>query len=221
MLTRALCTLALAALTLAFTATAGAQFNAAGLPGVTKLTNPQPVENDGKIEVIEFFGYGCIHCAQLEAALEAWIKRQPADVRVKRVPVPTAFRGVPSIPIFYSLEAMGVLDRLHPKIFEAIHAENVTLGNPSTLHAWLVKNGVDPKKFEEVQKSFSVVNKGNRAAKMSHEYEAGSTPAMVVNGRYMVQGGADVMFSSVDRLIADARAANKAAAPAKAPPAKK
>ena len=189
--------------------------------GVTPINPPQPVENDGKVEVLEFFAYGCIHCANLEPALEAWAKKQPSDVKLKRIPSPAAIMGIDSTVIFYSLEALGQLDRLHAKIFEAVHLEKVTLGNPALLNKWLEKNGVDPKKYEEAQKSFSVVTKVKRAYKMVEDYKINATPTMVVNGRYLLEQGvtgAPAMFANVDQLIAQARATLKtAAAPATAP----
>ena len=188
--------------------------------GVTPINPPQPVENDGKVEVLEFFAYGCIHCANLEPSLEAWAKKQPSDVKLKRVPWSTPIMGIDSTVIFYSLEALGQLDRLHAKIFEAVHLEKVTLGNPALLNKWLEKNGVDPMKFEEVQKSFSVVTKVKRANKMFEDYKVNSTPTLVVNGRYLLEqgvAGAPAMFANVDQLIAQARATLKtAAAPAAA-----
>ena len=180
--------------------------------GVARLEPPQPVENDGKVEVLEFFAYGCIHCANLEPSLEAWAKKQPADVKVKRIPSPVAIMGIDSTVMYYSLEALGQIDRLHPKIFEAAHIEKVTLGNPAALNKWLEKNGVDPKKYEEVQKSFSVVTKVNRARKMVEQYKIQATPTLIVNGRYSLEqgnSGAQVMFGKVDQLIAEARAALK------------
>ncbi len=185
---------------------------AQALPGVMALDPPQPVENDGKVEVLEFFAYGCIHCANLEPSLEAWAKKLPADVKFKRTPSPVAIMGIDSTVMYYSLEALGQIDRLHPKIFEAAHLEKVTLGNPSVLNKWLEKNGVDPKKYEEVQKSFSVVTKVNRARKMVEQYKIQATPTMVVNGRYTVEqgnGGAQSMFANIDQLIVEARTALK------------
>ncbi|MBL8510264.1 MAG: thiol:disulfide interchange protein DsbA/DsbL, partial [Betaproteobacteria bacterium] len=79
---------------------------------ISTLSTPQPVDNDGKIEVLEFFAYGCIHCANLEPALEEWAKRQPADVKLKRVPAAFAIRGIDSVPIFYTLEAMGLQEKM-------------------------------------------------------------------------------------------------------------
>jgi protein dithiol oxidoreductase (disulfide-forming) len=192
-----------------------------GVRDVTPLNPPQTVENDGKIEVLEFFGYGCIHCANLEPRLEAWAKQQPADVKLKRIPVAFASRSIDSIPLFYTLEAMGLHEKLHQKIFDAANVENVILGNPATLNTWLQKQGVDPKKFEEVQKSFSVQNKIARARKMTSDYAIQSTPTIIVNGRYAVQqnAGADRLFANVDQLIAEARTSNKASAPIAAPAA--
>lgn len=192
-----------------------------GVRDVTPLNPPQTVENDGKIEVLEFFGYGCIHCANLEPRLEAWAKQQPADVKLKRIPVAFASRSIDSIPLFYTLEAMGLHEKLHQKIFDAANVENVILGNPATLNTWLQKQGVDPKKYEEVQKSFSVQNKIARARKMTTDYAIQSTPTIIVNGRYAVQqnAGADRLFANVDQLIAEARASNKASAPIAAPAA--
>ena len=192
-----------------------------GIRDVTALNPPQAVENDGKIEVLEFFGYGCIHCANLEPRLEAWAKQQPADVKLKRIPVAFASRSIDSIPIFYTLEAMGLQEKLHQKIFDAANVENVILGNPATLNTWLQKQGVDAKKYEEVQKSFSVQNKIARARKMTTDYAIQSTPTIIVNGRYAVQqnAGADRLFPNVEQLIAEARAANKVPAPIAAPAA--
>ena len=148
-------------------------------------------------------------------------KKQPADVKVKRIPSPVAIMGIDSTVMYYSLEALGQIERLHPKIFEAAHIEKVTLGNPAVLNKWLEKNGVDPKKYEEVQKSFSVVTKVTRARKMVEQYKIQATPTLIVNGRYSLEqgnSGAQVMFGKVDQLIAEARAAMKTSSvPAGAP----
>ena len=185
---------------------------------VTPLNPPQPVENDGKVEVLEFFAYGCIHCANLEPSFEAWAKKQAPDVKVKRIPSPVPIMGIDSTVVYYTLEALGQLDRLHAKIFNAAHLEKVVIGNPAMLNKWLETNGVDPKKYEEAQKSFSVVTKANRARKMVEDYKIHATPAIVVNGRFSVEqgnGGAEAMFANIDELIGQARATLKvSAAPA-------
>ncbi len=194
---------------------------AQGIPREAVPVNPpQPVDNDGKIEVLEFFAYGCIHCAALEPRLADWSAKLPPDVKVKRVPATYPSRGIDSAPIFYTLEAMGVLEKLHQKLFDAANVENVMLGNPATLNKWLEKQGVDPKKYEEMMRSFSVQTKVNRARKINSDYRIESTPSLAVNGRHLLAGGGEYVFANVDQLIAVARANNKpvvTAAPAAAP----
>ena len=190
---------------------------------VVPLNPPQAVENDGKIEVLEFFSYACPHCAHLDPSLETWIKRQPAYVKVKRIPM-DGINGLNNgAALFYTLETMGQLDRLHAKIFDAFHVEYLILANPAVLNKWLEKNGVDPRKFEEVQKSFSVDTRIKRARKMAVDYKISSVPTMVVNGRFQVvqlPEGPERLFRTLDRLINEAHGAGKTSG-AGAVPAKK
>ncbi len=186
-------------------------------PNVVTLNPVQPVENDGKIEVLEFFAYGCPHCAALEPKIETWAKKLPPDVKLKRVPALNPIRGIDSAPLFYTLEAMGLQEKLRQKIFDAANVENVILGNPATLNTWLEKQGVDLKKYADVQKSFSIQNKITRAKKMSIDYMIRSVPMMVVNGQYAAEvpggtSGQDQLFANVDQLIVGARAVDKTVA---------
>jgi thiol:disulfide interchange protein DsbA len=206
-------------LTVAMLAAGGAH----ALAGVTPVNPPQPVESDGKVEVLEIFAYGCIHCAELESPFEAWRKKQPADVKVKRIPTPAAIMGLDSSVLYYTLEALGQVERLHGKIFQAIHTEKVVLGNPAALSKWLEKNGVDPKKYEAMQSSFSVVTKVSRARQIVMAYQIRNTPTLIVNGRNLVVeqkvGGIPAMLATVDQLIGEARAAVKAASVSTSPKA--
>lgn len=187
---------------------------------VTLLSPAQPTADDGTIEVLEFFGYGCIHCANLEPALEAWSKKLPSDVKFKRVPAGFGSSGVDDLPIFHTLEAMGQLDRLHKKIFEAIFNDKVMIAHKPTMLKWLEKNGVDPAQFESIEKSFSVQSKIMRGRGLAAQYKITATPMVVVNGRYIVQqvGGSHII-ATLDRLIAEQRAASKPAAKAMPAPA--
>ncbi len=199
---------------------------------VVLLDPVQPTSNDGTIEVLEFFGYGCIHCANLEPALETWAKKLPPDVRLKRVPAGFNSSGVDDIPIFYTLEAMGQVDRLHKKLFEAIFNDRVMIAHKPTMLKWLEKQGVNPAQYESVERSFSVQSKIMRGRGLAGQYKITATPMIVVNGRFIVQqvGGANI-FDTLDRLIAEQRALMKSpaaaapkaapkASPAKAAPAK-
>jgi protein dithiol oxidoreductase (disulfide-forming) len=201
--------------------TAFAQFAAVPDRDYTPLNPPQPKITDTPIEVLEFFAYGCIHCFHLEPKLEKWKASLPKDVKVTAVPTPFAIKGLDSVPMYYTLEAMGMLGKLHMKIFEAVHNDNVILGNPTARDQWLARNAVDPKKYQEVEQSFSVANKIRAAREYSTKYRIESTPTLIINGKYAVanQRDMDTTFRIVDSLIATERASAKtaeAAAPAAA-----
>lgn len=192
---------------------------AQGSREVTQMDAPQPTAKDGTIEVLEFFSYGCIHCANLEPALAEWKKKLPPDVKFRAVPSGINLMGVDEISLFHTLDAMGKLDELNKKIFEALHNERVMLGHKPTLLKWLEKQGVDIAKYEEIEKSFSVNTKVMSGRKLMSAYSITSTPVIVVDGRFQVVqfGGASNMLATVDRLIAEARVRNAALAPNAAP----
>ena len=174
-----------------------------------ELNPPQPVENASKIEVIEFFWYGCPHCYSLEPYIETWLKKLPADVEFRRVPAVFNSRWGHDAAIFYTLEAMGVLEKLHRPLFDAIHKSSLRTDNEAAFSEWLQKNGVDPKKFMDTMKSFGVQSKLRRATQQTVAYKIDGTPAMAVAGRYTVsaeQGQTQQgMLQAVDGLVALAR----------------
>jgi thiol:disulfide interchange protein DsbA len=162
------------------------------------------VESDGKIEVLEFFWYGCIHCYNLEPMVEKWEKTLPKDVQFRRVPAVFNDRWAIDASIFYALEAMGLLEKLHRPLFDAIHKERLRTDVQKDFMEWLQKQGVDTKKFTETMKSFGVQSKMRRAAQMTALYKIDGTPAMAVHGRYTVstdQGKTqNGMFETVNYL---------------------
>ena len=174
-----------------------------------ELNPPQPVDNNGKIQVIEFFWYGCPHCYNLEPYIETWLKKLPPDVEFHRVPAVFNARWGHDAAIFYTLESMGLLDKLHRPLFDAIHKGNLRTDNEAAFSEWLQKNGVDPKKFMDTMKSFGVQSKLKRAAQQTVAYKIDGTPAMAVAGRYTVsadQGRTQQgMLQAVDGLVALAR----------------
>jgi len=153
----------------------------------------------GKIEVIEFFWYSCPHCNAFEPKLEAWIKRAPVDVAVRRVPV--AFRPdfEPQQRLFYTLEAMGKLDEVHRKVFHAIHVERQTLNREDVITAWAEKQGLDRTKFSEVWKSFAVSTKLRRAVQSQEAYRVQGVPSLGVAGRYYTDA---TLAQNMDRALA-------------------
>lgn len=175
-----------------------------------RLAKPAPVSVPaGKVEVVEFFWYGCPHCNALEPALEAWIKRLPADVVFRRVPV--AFGAVHESHqrLFYTLEAMGQLAAVHPKIFAAIHVQRQRLDREADQLAFLKAQGVDTARFAELSKSFSVQTKMRQARQLTDAYDIDGVPALGVHGRFYTAGslaGDNVRALAVaDVLIARAR----------------
>ena len=180
-------------------------------PGVdySVLRPTQPVEAEGKVEVLEFFWYGCPHCYTLEPLLEKWIARLPSDVHFRRVPAVLNEGWAREAAVFYSFEALGVLERMHRPFYDAIHRERLNTRDPATLAEWLRKHDVDPKRYEDAFKSFGVQSKVRRAAQLSSAYRIDGTPALAVHGRYTVsaeQGRTqDGMLGIVDYLIGVAR----------------
>jgi thiol:disulfide interchange protein DsbA len=153
----------------------------------TELKPPQPLDVQGKsVEVVEFFWYGCPHCYNLEPLIEAWAKKLPPDVQFKRIPAVFNERWAHDAAIFYTFEAMGVLDKLHRPFFDAIHRDHLRTDNQQAMTEWLQKNGVDPKKFYDTMKSFSVQSKTRRAVQLTTAYKIDGTPAMAVQGRFTV-----------------------------------
>lgn len=177
---------------------------ALGQPNYTELNPPQPVESTGKIEVIEFFWYGCIHCYNLEPKIETWLKKLPPDVEFRRVPAVFNPRWGHDATVFYAFEAMGVLDKLHRPFFDAIHQQRLRTDNPQAMAEWLQKQGIDAQKFNDTMKSFGVQSKARRAAQLTAAYKIEGTPAMAVQGRYTV-GASDGMLDTVNQLVAAAR----------------
>lgn len=184
----------LAAVLLALPLGAGAQAQ------FTELKPPVPVEGTDKIEVVEFFWYGCIHCYNLEPQVEAWLKKLPKDVEFRRVPAVFNERWGLDASIFYAMEALGLLDKLHRPLFDAIHKDRLRTDNQQAFSEWLTRQGVDAKKFVETVQSFGVRSKARRAAQLTVAYKIDGTPAMAVHGRYTIPSQTN-LFQTVDRLV--------------------
>jgi thiol:disulfide interchange protein DsbA len=145
----------------------------------------QPVEAKGKVEVIEFFWYGCPHCYDFEPELSTWVKRQPKDVTFKRVPV--AFRDdfMPHSQLFYALEAMGKGDAMNEKVMYAMHKENKRLMTENEIADWVASQGIDRNTFLASYRSFAVVSKARAARQLADAYRIDGVPTIVMQGRYV------------------------------------
>jgi thiol:disulfide interchange protein DsbA len=177
-----------------------------------KLQKPQPVESGKKVEVIEFFSYGCPHCADLEPTLDPWLAKLPADVEFRRVPVIFQPRWEPLAKIYYTLDAMGVEAKLSPEVFKAIHSAGLPLYQDKAFFDWAAAHGLDRAKVQDVYNSFGVNSKFNRAKALVQAYNIQSVPTVVVDGKYMTSERlphADYP-QAIDALIVKARAERKA-----------
>jgi thiol:disulfide interchange protein DsbA len=185
-----------------------------------ELSAPQPADAVGKIEIIEFFWYGCPHCYSFEPLVEPWVKKLPKDTQFRRVPAIFNDEWEQGARAYYALEAIGELQRLHKPLFDAVHTgSRLKVGNEAALTEWLGKQGVDTTKFAAAYRSFSVEGKVKRAKQLTQAYKLEGVPAMAVNGRYVVitdnLKSFDQMLAVSDYLIDLSRKQSGKAAPKK------
>ena len=173
------------------------------------ISPPQPVESGDKIEVIEFFQYTCPHCASYDPLLQNWIKRLPADVVYRRVPISWDDRNLPHVRLYYTLEALGKTNDLHSKIFPAIQVQKRPLLKPDDIADFMAANGIDRKQWLDTYNSFSVVARANRAGQLWRAYKVDGTPMMAIEGKFLTSpsmvGSAEKSFVVLDSLLQRAR----------------
>lgn len=197
------------------------------LPGLALAQGGEPVEGThyvklsqaaptsapaGKVEVVEFFWYGCPHCNHFEPYLAAWAAKLPSDVAFRRVPV--AFRETPfgiHQRLYYSLESMGLLPSLHAKVFHAIHDEGLKLDKPELIGDFIAKQGVDKAKFLAVMDSFGVQTKCRQARTLADAYKIDGVPTVGIAGLYYtsvgLNGTPEKALATTDALINKVRKA--------------
>lgn len=170
-----------------------------------------PSDSNGKLEVIELFWYGCPHCYQMEPAMNAWVKKLPADVVFKRIPGVPRPDWAPMAKAYYAMESLGVLEKLHAPLFDAIHKQRAFRPDDEKAFVdWLVKqSGLDRKKVEEAYNSFSTNTKIMRAIQVFRASGATGVPTLIVDGKYITSssmaGGNDQALRVADFLIAKAK----------------
>lgn len=176
------------------------------------LAAPGPVDKPGKIEVREFFWYGCPHCFRLEPLAEKWQAKLPADVNFVRTPGTLAEHWLPHARAYYVARQLGVADKAHRALFEAIHQKRLTLDAPETLAAFYAAYGVDKKRFMAMmERDMSVDRSVRQATQLAVNYQLTGVPVFVINGKYatdvsMAKGEAQV-FDVINYLVAKERAA--------------
>jgi len=173
----------------------------------------QPVAVSGKIEVLEFFWYGCPHCNALEPLLKDWVRRLPSDVVFQKVHVGLGPSWVPHQQLFYTLDAMGKSAELDERVFKAIHVDGQSLSKPDQMAEFVARNGVDRKLFTDTFESFAVRTKMRKAQQQAEAYRVDGVPAMSVNGKWYtapsMAGGNAPVLRVLDHLIELERKARK------------
>lgn len=172
-----------------------------------ELPTPQAVETGPKIEVREFFWYGCPHCYALEPILDKWLAHKPANVEFVRTPA-TAPRWLTHAQAFYAFKALGATEKTHAALFRAIHEKNRPLDKEAALAEFAKEQGIDPAKFREKFESFTVNVEVGKAKQMNEAFGVTSVPTFAVDGKFVTSasmaGGETELFGVLDQLIAKA-----------------
>lgn len=190
-----------------------------------KIDPPQHTQSPGKIEVLEFFSYGCPHCNEFYPLVTTWAAKLPKDVVFNRVAAGlgrTAWTNLAKT--YYALVSTGDMTRVDAKLFHAIHEEHAPLFDEKAISKWVAQQGVDAAKFNTAFESFGVNTKANQADDMVENYKVDGVPTLTVDGRYVVLGNSfEQILKNADAVIAMARAQKAAASgglvPAVAPAA--
>jgi thiol:disulfide interchange protein DsbA len=168
---------------------------------------PVPTQVEaGKVEVLEFFWYACGHCYHLEPELDEWLKTQKGNIEFRRVPAPLNPRWAVHSQFYYAAETLGVVDKLHKPLFDAIHEKNRRLFSKESLIDFAVEHGIDRKAFTEAWNSFGVFLKVQQAKKLGDKFQITGVPALGINGKYVTSaslaGSHANMFKIIDELVA-------------------
>ena len=186
---------------------AEAAVNVEGL--YTPIQPARPLEQNGKVEVIDVFWYGCPHCFSFLPFMEQWVATAPADVDFKRMPAIFRPSWEAHARAYYTARTLGVQDEIHKPLFLAIHQENRPLNNKAELRAFFVEHGVDEQEFDDTWDSFAVEKQMRQSKVMVPRFGVRGTPSVVVNGKYLVSastaGSYKNLIAVVNALVAKER----------------
>jgi len=175
-----------------------------------RLAQPLPMPATGKVEVVEFFGYWCPHCNSFEAPLDAWVRKLPAYVAFRRVPVAFSAPQEPYAKIYFTLEALKKAEELHAKVFRAVQVDRRPLLKTDEIADFMGANGIDRKQWLDTFNSFAVGTRASRASQVWKAFKVDGTPAMAIDGKFMTAphmvGSREGSLPVMDYLIQRARA---------------
>jgi thiol:disulfide interchange protein DsbA len=173
------------------------------------LDFPQPVATGDRIEVIEFFYYGCPYCNEALPLIVKWLPTLSADVQYRRVPVVRPDSWAPLARTYYALESLGRLGGLHRHVFDSIHIDGLALTDETAMFDWAQRNYIDRQKFIDVYRSADTSAKVAKALDLSDKYNITRIPAIAIDGKYVttpgMAGGVNAVLLAVDQLISRAR----------------
>ena len=178
--------------------------------GYSLVNPPQPTESGKKIEVLEFFYYGCPHCYHLQRYLDPWLKKLPKDVEFRYVPTIFNADWMRLARTYYALDIMGLEPKLHGAVYDAVQNRNIDLGDKATLLDWAAKQGIDRAKLASAYDSFTAQTNVNKSKQMTRSYGIMGTPSIVVDGKYLtspeLMNSLPGTITELDKLIQMARA---------------
>jgi thiol:disulfide interchange protein DsbA len=173
--------------------------------GYETITPAQPTHDPAKVEVIEFFWYGCPHCYDFEPLLTKWKQTLPANVEFIRQPAAFNETWTKHAKAYYTAEALGVVDKIHADFFDAVQKKNEELETEDQLAKFFVAHGVKEADFHEAYNSFPVDTKVRQSAAMAARYGITGVPAIIINGKYKtngkVAGSHEKMIEVMNQLI--------------------
>jgi thiol:disulfide interchange protein DsbA len=181
-----------------------------------ELPVPIKVRNADKVEVAEYFSYGCPHCYLFEPAIGSWKAQLPADVEFVRTPAVWNDDYQLYAQTYFTAQALNVLEEVHVPLFDAIHNQRRRLNDPERMAAFFAELGVDPLAFARTYNSFGVRASTQQAEAKGRAYRSSGVPALIVNGKYRVEGSmagsnanmlliADFLIAKERQLLADSQ----------------
>jgi len=168
-----------------------------------RLIDPQPVAVPDRIEVVEFFWYGCPYCYQLQAPMESWLRRKPEDVTLRRIPAIFRESWVPHARLYYTLDALGEVPRLHQTVYRAVHEERIALNSADGTGEWAAQNGIEASRWLAAYNSPEVDRKVEDSRRFTRTYQIQGTPSLIVDGRFLTSSGMSETVAGVIPILDD------------------
>jgi protein dithiol oxidoreductase (disulfide-forming) len=174
-----------------------------------RIEPPRAAATDGRVEVLEFFYYGCPVCYETEPFLSRWLSTAPDYVAIRRVPALSSETWEPFARLYYTLEALGQVERLHWPVYDNFHFGDVKLNDEKVMVDWVARNGIERDKFVQLYASEAVAGKVKQARELMESYDVHAVPTFIVDGKFLTSarlaGGTEQVVQVLDRLVRLAR----------------